>query len=439
MIMNESKGQYLAAYEHAKSHAAMRAPAWLSELREAGITSFETLGFPTLKNEDWKYTNVEPIAAQSFGHANGEARHVGTSEIVARAMTDPAATRLVFVNGVYIQELSQTAPLDRGVVVTSLGEFIKADDATAAWRLGRYASAEGHPFVALNTAFLAEGAAVSIGAGCRVARPIYLVFVSTAEVEPVVSHPRTLILLGAGSEAKIIESYLGVGDIGYFCNAVTELAGGPDAVVEHYRLQQETSAGFHISTFAAHLDRGCHLTAHAVSLGGALVRNHVRVMLNGEGAGCVLNGLYLADDKQHIDNFTEIEHLKPRASSLELYKGILDGNAHGVFNGKIVVHKDAQKTDARQTNKNLLLSENAIVNTKPQLEIYADDVKCSHGSSIGQMDGDALFYLRSRGLGIEEAKNLLSFAFASDVVGRMKIDSLRRRLDDYLVARLRSR
>ncbi|HLN88225.1 MAG TPA: Fe-S cluster assembly protein SufD, partial [Candidatus Limnocylindrales bacterium] len=228
-------------------------------------------------------------------------------------------------------------------------------------------------------------------------------------------------------------------DVGYFCNAVTELAGGPDAVVEHYRLQQETDAGFHVSTFAAHLDHGCHLTAHAVSLGGALVRNNVRVMLNGEGAGCVLNGLYLADGKEHIDNFTEIEHVKPRASSLELYKGILDGNAHGVFNGKIVVHKDAQKTDARQTNKNLLLSENAVVNTKPQLEIYADDVKCSHGSSIGQMDGDALFYLRSRGLGIEEAKNLLSFAFASDVVGRIKIDSLRQRLDDYLVARLRRR
>jgi Fe-S cluster assembly protein SufD len=206
-------------------------------------------------------------------------------------------------------------------------------------------------------------------------------------------------------------------------------------VVEHYRLQQESAEGIHVGAFEADLQRGCHLTAHAVSLSGSLVRNNVRVVLNGEGAECVLNGLYLADGKQHIDNFTEIEHAKPRAKSLELYKGILGGSAHGVFNGKIVVHKDAQKSDARQTNKNLLLSENAAVNTKPQLEIYADDVKCSHGSTIGQLDTDALFYLRSRGLGLEQARSLLSFAFASDVVGKMKIESLRKRLDDYLVAR----
>ena len=435
MITNESKAQYLAAYEHAKSHTAMQTPAWLSDLREAGITSFETLGFPTLKNEDWKYTSVEPIAAQSFARANGEAKHVGANEILARSMIDLAAPRLVFVNGIYMAEFSQSATLEPRVVVKSLGDFIKSDDATAASSLGSYASGLRDPFVALNSAFLEDGAVVSLGAGCRADQPIYLVFVSTAAGQPVVSYPRTLIMLGAGSEAKIVESYLGLSGGGYFCNAVTELIGGPDSVIEHYRLQQESDAGFHVGALAAHLDRGCRLTAHAVSLGGALVRNNVRVALNGEGAGCVLNGLYLADGKQHIDNFTEIEHVKPRASSLELYKGILGGNAHGVFNGKIVVHKDAQKTDARQTNKNLLLSPNAVVHTKPQLEIYADDVKCSHGSTIGQMDGDALFYLRSRGLGVEEAKNLLSFAFASDVIGRMKIESLRQRLDDYLVAR----
>jgi Fe-S cluster assembly protein SufD len=435
MITSESTERYLAAYKQANSGAAKRTPAWLSELREAGMASFAALGFPTLKNEDWKYTNLAPIAAQSFARANGEAKRISASEIVARSMIDPAAPRLVFVNGIYAEEFSQTAALERGVVVKSLGDFIKADDPTASSSLGRYTSGQRQPFVALNTAFLEDGAVVSIGAGCRADRPIYLLFVSTAAGQPIVSHPRTLILLGAGSEAKIVESYLGLNGGGYFCNAVTELAGGPDSIIEHYRLQQENDAGFHVSALAANLERGCHLTAHAVSLGGALVRNNVRVTLNGEGAGCVLNGLYLADGKQHIDNFTEIEHVKPRATSLELYKGILGGSAHGVFNGRIVVHKDAQKTDARQTNKNLLLSANAVVNTKPQLEIYANDVKCSHGSSIGQMDGDALFYLRSRGLGIEDARSLLSFAFASDVVGRMKIESLRQRLDDYLVAR----
>ena len=435
MIATESKERYLAAYKQAKSHAAKRAPAWLNELREAGIADFDQLGFPTTRNEDWKYTNVEPIAAQSFARANGEAKRVSASEIVMRSLIDPAAARLVFVNGIYTPEFSQTVMLERGVVVKSLGDFIKTDDATAAARLGRYASGRHQPFVALNTAFLEDGALVSIAAGCRADRPIYLVFVSMAASEPVVSHPRALILLGAGSEAKVVESYLGLDGGGYFCNAVTELVGGPDSVIEHYRLQQETDAGFHVSALEANLESGCHLTAHAVSLSGALVRNNVRVTLNGEGAACVLNGLYLADGKQHIDNFTEIEHLKPRASSLELYKGILSGSAHGVFNGKIVVHKDAQKTVARQTNKNLLLSADAVVNTKPQLEIYADDVKCSHGSTIGQMDGDALFYLRSRGLGIDEARSLLSFAFASDVVGRMKIDFLRARLDENLVAR----
>jgi len=435
MIATESTEQYLAAYKQARSHAAKRVPAWLSELRDAGLASFAALGFPTLKNEDWKYTSVEPIAAQNFARANGEAPRVRASDFVAPSMIDPAAPRLVFVNGIYTPEWSQTGTLEQGVVVTSLGDFIKAEEPTAVASLGRYASAQSQPFVALNTAFLEDGAVVSLGAGCRAARPIYLVFVSTGAGPPVVSYPRMLILLGAGSEAKIVESYLGLGGGRYFCNAVTELVGGPDCVIEHYRLQQDSDAGFHVSALVANLERGSQLTAHAVSLSGALVRNNVRVTLNGEGAGCVLNGLYLADGNQHIDNFTEIEHVKPRASSLELYKGILGGRAHAVFNGKIVVHKDAQKTNARQTNKNLLLSADAVVNTKPQLEIYADDVKCSHGSTIGQMDGDALFYLRSRGLGVDEAKNLLSFAFASDVVGRLNIECLRARLDDYLVAR----
>ena len=223
----------------------------------------------------------------------------------------------------------------------------------------------------------------------------------------------------------------------YFCNAVTELIGEADSLADYYRLQREGRAAFHTGTFDADLDRGARLTAHAVILGGSLIRNNVHVALNGEGAECVLNGLYLAGDKQHVDNFTEIDHLKPRATSFELYKGILNGAAHGVFNGKIVVHKDAQKSNARQVNKNLLLSENAVVNTKPQLEIYADDVKCSHGSTIGQLDADALFYLRTRGLGAAEARSLLSFAFAGDVVGRIKVDSLRRQLDDYLAAQFR--
>jgi Fe-S cluster assembly protein SufD len=439
MLATESKDHYIAAYQQAQSDQRRQAPGWLWSLRETGIANFAARGFPTLKDEDWKYTNVEPIVAQSFSSANGEAKTIDIGAVVEQAMVDPVAPRLVFVNGTYVAAFSRSTAADSGIVISNLSDFIKSDETKAESHLGRYVDARTQAFVALNSAFIDDGAVISIESGCRADRPIYVVFVSTAANQPVISHPRTLILLGSRSEAKIVETYLGLNGAGYFCNAVTEVAGGSDAVIEHYRLQQENNAGFHVGTLAAHLDRGCQLTAHAVSLGGALVRNNVHVTLGGEGAGCVLNGLYLADGKQHIDNFTAIEHVKPRASSFELYKGILGGAAHGVFNGKIVVHKDAQKTDARQTNKNLLLSPNAMVNTKPQLEIYADDVKCSHGSSIGQIDADALFYLRSRGLGAEEARNLLSFAFAADVIGKMRIGQLRARLEEYLVTRFRQK
>lgn len=435
MLTAESKEPYLAAFNRQRAAGALAGPVWLEELHQAGIAHFEALGFPTLKHEDWRYTNVEPIAAQAYALANGEARSPVSAEVLSQALIETDAPRLAFVNGVYTASLSCTAGLPSGLRLGPLAEFIEKGDAAVAAQLGKTASAEGQPFVALNSAFLRDGAVVALAPGCRLERPIYLLFLSTSGAQPVISQPRILLLLGTGSEAKIVESYLGVGGKNYFCNAVTELIGAEDSHVEHYRLQQDSDSGFHVGTLAATLARGCHVTAHAVTLGGALVRNNVHVSLNGEGAECVLNGLYLADGKQHVDNYTLIEHASPRASSLELYKGVLGGAAHGVFNGKIVVHKDAQKSDARQTNKNLLLSDSAVIDTKPQLEIHADDVKCSHGSTIGQLDADAIFYLRSRGLDMAAARSLLSFAFASDVVRRVGIESLRRRLDAYLVGR----
>lgn len=436
MLATESKEQYLAAFSQSRS-TRPASPSWLNKLREEGIASFEALGFPTLRNEAWKYTSVEPISSQSFFHANGEANTLNANEVLSHAFVDSQSCRLVFINGVYSPQFSRTQKLPAGVRVQSLAETVRQDDAFLSAHLGRYTRHRQEPFAALNTAFVEDGAVIAVPEHCRLTEPIYLVFASAAGERQVISHPRILILLGAASEAKIVEDYIGVGSGTYFCNAVTELIGGPDALIEHYRLQQESDTGLHVGTLEAELGRGCQLTAHAVTLSGSLVRNNVRVVLDGEGAGCVLNGLYLGDKRQHIDNFTEIEHAKPRASSLELYKGILGGHSHGVFNGKIVVQKDAQKSDARQTNKNLLLSENAAVNTKPQLEIYADDVKCSHGSTIGQLDADALFYLRSRGLGLDDARSLLSFAFASDIVGRIKVAALRQRLDEYLVSRFR--
>src|SRR6185369_578756 len=373
MLCTESKERYLKAFEQARPNG--RAPGWFENLREEGIGSFQVLGFPTTRNEEWKYTNIDPITSQSFLQVGGSAPGAISEDLLARSFVDKASPCLTFINGVYAPKLSNFESLPNGVKVRSLAEAVGGDDPAVATGLGRYADHRRHAFTALNTAFMTDGAVVVIAPGCRLVEPIYLVFASAAGSQPMFSHPRILIIGGAGSEARIVESYIGSESGNYFCNAVTELVGGADSLLEHYRLQQEGLAGFHVGTLAAKLARGCHLTAHSISLSGALLRNNVHMVLDGEGAGCVLNGLYIADGKQHIDNFTEIEHAKPRGTSLELYKGILSGNAHGVFNGKNVVHKDAQKTDARQTNKNLLLSPNAAVHTKPQLEIYADDVK----------------------------------------------------------------
>jgi Fe-S cluster assembly protein SufD len=436
MSSTENKEQYLAAFSQSRSQRRA-SPSWLNDLREAGIASFEALGFPTTRNEAWKYTSVEPISSRSFSLANGEANTLDVNEVLSHAFVDSPSHRLVFINGVYSPEFSRTQNLPAGVHLQSLAESVRHNDAFVSAHLGRHARHRHEPFVALNTAFVEDGAVIVIPEHCRLTEPIYLIFASLAGDRQVLSQPRILILIGAASEAKIVEHYIGLSAGTYFCNAVTELIGGPEATIEHCRLQQESDTGLHVGTLEAELARGCQLTAHAVTLSGSLVRNNARVVLDGEGAGCMLNGLYLGDKRQHIDNFTEIEHAKPRASSLELYKGILAGQSHGVFNGKIVVQKDAQKSDARQTNKNLLLSEHAAVNTKPQLEIYADDVKCSHGSTIGQLDADALFYLRSRGLGLDDARSLLSFAFASEIVGRIKVAALRQRLDEYLLSRFR--
>lgn len=398
------------------------------------MSSFAALGFPTTKHEDWKYTNVEPVISAPFALANGKDEGSGSAEILSKAFVDVDAPRLVFLNGVYAPALSSVHGLPDGVRLASLSE-LRGSESALPLVMGRYADHRRSAFVALNTAFMNDGAVLIVPPRCRLSQPIYVVYASGALERPVMSYPRTLIIVGAGSELSIVESYAGLNGGSYFCNAVTELVGEAEAVAHHYRLQREGAAAFHMGTLAAHLSRGCHVTAHAITLSGALVRNDVHVSLDGEGAECMLNGLYLGAGKQHVDSFTEIEHAKPRATSLELYKGILDDAAHGVFNGKIVVHKDAQKSDARQTNRNLLLSADAVIHTKPQLEIYADDVKCSHGSTIGQLDPDALFYLRSRGLGADQARSLLSFAFASDIVGRIKVGALRRKLDDYLAAK----
>jgi Fe-S cluster assembly protein SufD len=431
MATSKGKEQFLSAFERRFANGS--GASWLAKLRRSAIERFSELGFPTTRHEDWKYTNVEPIALLDFNLAKQNGAEVETKDLLALSFADGAQNRLVFVNGIYSAEHSSTTNLPAGTRVESLAELLRRDDGLVAPWLAHYAGFYDRSFVALNTAFMEDGAAVFIAKGCRLAEPIHIVFVSTGAAQPVVLHPRNLIVCGERSEVKIVESYAGLGQGVYFTNPVTEIAAAAESVIDHYRLQREGDGAFHVGTIAAHLERGTSLMSHHVTLGGALVRNDVCAILDGEGSECNLNGLYLTEGDQHIDNHTEIDHAQPRASSRELYKGILRGRARGVFNGKILVRKAAQKSDARQTNKNLLLSKDAAVNSKPQLEIYADDVKCSHGSTIGQLDRDALFYLRSRGIGAEDSRRLLSYGFAAEILNRVKVPSLRARLDEYLL------
>jgi len=432
---------YFSAFKNYQKNGGGSGPTWLKDLRESAIASFGKLGFPTVRNEDWKYTNVEPIVSTAFERREQKTTSSGAvtvEEISALSFANPAPSRLVFLDGVYASKLSEVRGLPRGVRVESLAEALRGNDELLHSHLSRYVRYQQQSFVALNTAFVEDGALVFIPRGAVVEEPIYLIFVSTGDDRPVVFHPRNLIVLDEGGQARIVESHVGKGSGAYFANSVTEIVGGVGASIEHYLLQREGSGGFHVGALEAHLSAQCNLSAHSIALAGSLIRNDLHVLLNGEGAECNLNGLYLVDGKRHVDNHTEIEHCSPRAKSQELYKGILSDSARGVFNGKILVHKDAQKSDARQTNKNLVLSKDAVINTKPQLEIYADDVKCSHGSTVGQLDRDALFYLQSRGIGWGEAQSLLSYAFASDVTSRIKIAAMRSRLDDYLMMKFSS-
>jgi len=300
--------------------------------------------------------------------------------------------------------------------------------------LGRHAQFTTQAFVALNTAALEDGAFVHIKRGTVVDEPIHLLFVSTPSAGPTVSHPRTLIIAEENCQATIVESYSGTPDRVYFTNAVTEVAVAENAVLDHYKVQRESLKAYHVATMQLQLARSANFSSHSIALGGSLVRNDANAYLGGEGIECTLNGVYLGNDRQVIDNHTAIDHAMPHCNSHEVYKGILDGHSRGVFNGKIFVRQDAQKTDAKQTNQTLLLSPTAQIDTKPQLEIFADDVKCTHGATIGQLSDEALFYLRARGIPKDQARALLTYAFAGDIVSRIKVDAIRAQLDQVLLA-----
>jgi len=412
-------------------------PAWVAELRRRAIDRFAEIGFPHLRQEQWRKTDVRPVSQHPFRRATG----AGSVEETALAphVFDGAA-QLVFVDGFFSRALSAFDGLPEGVRVGSLAAALEEVPELAEAHLGRHAGFDDHPFVALNTAFFADGALVHLPRNAVVERPIHLVFLSTAGpegAEPPVSYPRLLVVAEEASRATVVETWAGAGeDARYLTCPVAEVVLGPGAVVDHYKVQHESVEAYHLSTLQVRQDRDSSFFSHAVSTGGAICRNDVNGVLAEPGCECTLNGLYLVRGEQLVDNHMRIDHVAPHCNSYELYKGVLDGKARSVFNGLIHVHPGAQKTDAKQSNRNLLLSRGALASSNPQLEIFADDVRCTHGSTVGQLDDEAVFYLRSRGIGEAAAKSLLTYAFASDIVGRIKIEPVRRDLEELLFARL---
>ena len=408
---------WLENFTEAEKRAVGRSLPWLHRLREDAFARFCEVGFPTTRDEDWRFTNVSAIAKTVFRPA--ATARLAPGDSAAWRVDDVAAT-LVFVNGRYDAELSETGNLPKGVTVASLREGIASHPEEVEKHLGKYADTKRDPFVALNTAFIGDGAYVHVARGVVVEAPIYLLYLSTKENAPTMTHPRNLIVAEDEAQIAVIEDYASVGgESVVLSNAVTELVAGESAVAQHYLIEREHLKAFNVSTLRIEQGRTANVASHSVLLGGGLVRNNVHPVLAGEGGECLINGLFLGTGSQHLDNYMHVEHAAPHCGSRQFYNGILDGHSHGVFHGRIVVHKIAQKTDAKQTNRNLLLSDNAQIDTKPQLEIYADDVKCTHGATIGQIEENALFYLQSRGISELEARKLLLMAFAEECVERM--------------------
>ncbi len=430
--------RYLSHFEMFEKGLNGEAHSALHELRKSAIARFREAGFPSTHDEEWRFTNVAPIAKAPFMLMQGaDRRRIDLSMLKPFLLSDVAEHRVVVVNGRFSPALSSFGTLLKGVTISGLADLLRDDPKLAARHLGAYAAVDSDPFVALGTAFLRDGVFINVPENTELEYPVQVLFVSTGAEEPFVVHPRNLVLVGKNSRLSVVESYVHLEDNTYFNNVVSEIVVEEDAVVEFDRVQQESPRSFHVGTVHIHQQRGSRFAANAVTFGGAIVRNTVTAVLSGEHSECTLNGLSLATGQQLVDNHTAIDHASPNCESHELYKAILDGSARGVFNGKIFVRKDAQKTDAKQTNKTLLLSDDATIDTKPQLEIFADDVKCTHGATVGQLDEEQVFYLRTRGIGLDDARDLLTNAFAGDVINRIAVGTLRAKLRETLEARLR--
>ena len=433
----DPRAPYLSDFESLSKEFYESEPDWLRTVRAAGLARFRDVGFPTLKDEMWRYTNVAPIVKQRFVPSVG-LRGDGVSEDRVRParLSQFEGSELLFLNGRYMPRLSKLKDLPPGVRVGSLSKMLAWQPNAVEGKLGRFARIEGSPFTALNAAFLQDGAFVEVPKGAFVEHPIHLLFLATFHPQPTASFLRNLIVVGEEGRVTVTESYVGLDEGVYLTNSVTEALVADRGRLDHYKLQRESEHAFHVGTLQIHQGRDSVVSDNSLSFGGAIVRNDVNTWFDGEGGELSLYGLYSTHGTQHVDNHTRIDHARPACTSRELYKGILDGRSRGIFYGNIIVHKDAQKTNAMQTNKNLLLSKDALADSIPGLQILANDVKCKHGSSIGQLDEAAIFYLRSRGLDAEAARALLTYAFAREVVDQVKVAAMHAVLSIQLASRL---
>ncbi|MBZ4331962.1 Fe-S cluster assembly protein SufD [Corallococcus sp. AS-1-12] len=414
--------------------ARAAAPAWLQALREEGLSQFQARGLPTSRDEEWKYTPVATLSSHPFQPV----RDVPAGEDVVRAVARLSlpGPRLVFVDGSFVPALSVLTGLPRGVVLKPLSQALREDGALLQETLGRFSRPSAHAFTSLNAALLEEGALLTLAPRALSEVPVQLLFLARGGDGPVLASPRVVVVAGEGSEATLVETYAGLGSGATFTNAVTEVSLGDNASLRHFKLQAEGDTALHLGGLYSRQGRDSRFQSHAFSFGGALARNEVHAAFAGEGGECVLNGLFVGRGTQHLDNRTDLDHAVPHCSSRELYKGVLDDRARGTFHGRIRVREDAQKTDASQQSRNLLLSEGAQVDARPQLEIEADDVKCAHGTAVGRLDDNALFYLRSRGIPKVEAERMLTRAFASELVRAVPEGPVRARVEALLAEKL---
>ncbi len=428
----KSENTYQAAFREVRELSP--ASPWLELVRSSAMDRFEQLGFPSVREEEWKYTNLATLAKESFVPVTS-AIQLQIGDVSRFAYPETRGAHLVVVDGFLRDDLSETSALE-DVVATDLFSAVADARYNKLIRkyLARNAGYHNNGLTALNTAFLQSGVFVCIPKNVKLEKPLQITFIGGTANSA--NFPRVLVVAEENSSATLIENFVSIGEQRYFSNAIAEIVLRDGAQLEHYRLQRDSKKAFHVSTTSAELGRASRYNTTSINLGAQLSRHDVSVVMDHEGAETSVDGLYMVDSDQHADTHSVIDHKQPHCTSHQLYKGILDGNARAVFNGKIFVREGAQKTDARQTNKNLLLSDKARVDTKPQLEIYADDVKCAHGAAVGQIEPEELFYLETRGIGPELGRSLLTYGFAEEVIARIKLESIRAELDQIVLKQL---